>query len=178
MVSFEFEEVARCGSSHGVNGGIKFAGEEDALERCLSLGYVFVLMEDGSPVPFKIRSVDQKSSFILFFDTIDSPEEAKRLSDRPILLPIGSESKNLMDSDASDSWGKDFVGFELFDKESGRIARIVDVMQYPGQVMAEMEEGELIPLHDDLILKIEPENKKITVSLASGIWSQGPDSLK
>lgn len=175
MVSFEFEEVARCGSSYGVNGGIKFAGEDEVLERCLALGFVFILMEDGSPVPFRIRSVDQKSNFILFLDTVDSPEGAKRLSDRPILLPLDHENED-WDSGAPQSWGADFIGYDLYDEESGRSAGIVDVMQYPGQVMAKMEGGELIPLHDDLIVEIEPENKKITVSLASGIWSQGTDS--
>jgi len=171
MVSFEFEEVARCGSSYGVQGGIKFAGEEDQLERCLSRGFLFILMEDGSPVPFRIRSVDQKGQTILFLDTVDSPEKAKRLSDRPILLPLDEEGfteKHLV----SEELGVGLIGFTMYDEESHHTDVIADVLEYPGQWMAQMKGGQLIPLHDDLIVEIDTENKKITVSLASGIWSQ------
>ncbi|SRR6056297_474230 len=170
MVSFEFEEIARCGSSYGVKGGIKFAGEESELERCLEEGFVFIRLEDGSPVPFRIRSVEHKASYILYLETIETPEQAKELSDRPILLPKDSKSK--ANKDKSKNTYADLIGFELYDTESEKKSRIVDVLDYPGQTMAIMEAGELIPLHDDLIIEIEPENKKITVSLADGIWAQ------
>ena len=168
MVSFEFEQVARCGSSHGVKGGIKFAGEEAELERCIDEGFVFIRLSDGSPVPFRVQSVDRKGAFILFLETIDSPEKAKELSDRPILLPIHKNRQALR----SDGVNVDLHGFELFDEASGTRAQIVEVLDYPGQLMAKMEGGQLIPLHEDLIVKIEPEKQKITVSLALGIWSQ------
>lgn len=174
MVSFDFEEVARCGSSYGVKGGIKFAGEEEDLERCMIEEFVFIRLADGSPVPFRIRSVEHKSNYIIYLETIDSPEQAKELADRPILLPIHPGSANQAPLD--DTTYEGLRGFELHDLESGKSSRIIEVLDYPGQTMAKMEEGQLIPLHKDLIREIDTANERITVSLAEGIWSQSNNS--
>ena len=170
MVKYDFEEVAKCGSSHGVKGGLVFAGSEEELERCLSLGFLFIRMRDGSPVPFQIRSVEYKSDYIIYLDTVDNPEKAKVLSNRPILFPRDTEDVESFPPAFNSSYS-DLVGYELHDETSDRHATIEQILDYPGQVMAELDSGEIIPLQEDLIVKIDRESKKITVSLATGIWN-------
>ncbi|NBB89217.1 MAG: hypothetical protein GVX96_05475 [Bacteroidetes bacterium] len=170
MVKYDFEEIARCGSSHGVNGGFVFAGDEEVLEQCLGLGFLFIRMKDGSPVPFQIESVEYKGEFIVFLDTIDNPEKAKILANRPILFPKNTEDIESIPM-ASESPYEDLVGYQLYDETSGRRVVIKNILRYPGQTMAEIDSGELIPIQDNLIVEIDRQSEKITVSLATGIWN-------
>lgn len=170
---FQFAEIARCGSSHGVSGGIKFAGTEEALEACLEHGFLLIRLKDGSPVPFRIVELEKKSDFVVYLDQIDTPEQAKTLAGQPILLPR-EDAKRLAEKSGSGLSGlAACAGYEIQDRTSGRSGVIAKIEQYPSQLMAILSQGQMIPLHDELVDEIDHDKQKITVSLAEGLWEEG-----
>jgi 16S rRNA processing protein RimM len=170
MVIFQFKEVARCGSSHGVSGGIKFAGSEEALEACLQHGYLIIRLKDGSPVPFRIVELEKKADFVIYLDKIKSPEQAKTLAGQAILLPR-EDAIRLAEKLGNDKSGlAACTGYKIYDTTSDRSGVIVEIEQYPSQLMAIVAGGQMIPLHDELVDEIDHDKQKITVSLAEGLW--------
>jgi 16S rRNA processing protein RimM len=63
-------------------------------------------------------------------------------------------------------------GYTLFDDVEGEIAVIEEVASYPQQEIAYIyykDRTILIPLNEDLILNVDKEAKKVTMSLPDGI---------
>ena len=59
---------------------------------------------------------------------------------------------------------QDLVGFEMID-ETGSIGRIAQVDESTINTLAILEDGRMIPLHEDFIVVIDPDAQEIHVRL-------------
>lgn len=125
---------------------------------------VFVVI-DGIPVPFFTRDAFSPSPgmLVISFDDYLTSESVSSLK--------GCEVRIAGEAEESDGLAS-LNGFMLTDSNSGFSGTITSVLQNPGQLLAVVNApgGEIfVPLHPDLIVRIDRKRKSIEMSLPEGL---------
>ena len=125
--------------------------------------FLFIKIQ-GQFIPYKMIGIkgkdDEPILTLEFIDTFDKTEEiiAKEVFTDKEVLPEESELT--------------FIGFQVIDKYLGAIGIVQDIVEMPQQLMLLVPyNGELkyIPLVDDFIDYISPEDKEIVLILPDGL---------
>jgi 16S rRNA processing protein RimM len=116
-------------------------------------------------VPFFIESiVIRKQQAIIRFEDIDTFEKARELIGKDLYLPL---------SLAPEEDDLDILkGFTVIDKQKGELGILEKVLDYPGQLVAQVKSGEkelLFPLNENLITRIDKKKKQLFVDLPEGL---------
>ena len=157
------QKVAKVLKSNGTDGELLisfFAMDPEDLEITEP---VFILF-DGLPVPFFVQSLRRRgqNKALVHLNGIFDLKDCEEVCGKDIYLPA--------DADAAYGEG-DFsflVGWELRDagKSLGRIADFVDI---PGNPCLELEDGRLVPLHEDFITAVDEDSTVVEMELPSGL---------
>ena len=164
--------VAKVIKSFGTDGGvlIRFApGTQNKLNKKRPVFIYF----DGLPVPFFIDEIEPKGAEKAFvkLGNINSLELAAEIEGEIVYL---EETKAKSVSGKRSFSGGDLVGMQIIDSGDSLIGIIATFYDYPGNPCIGIktsgsERESLLPLHDDLIIKADLENGKITLDLPEGI---------
>lgn len=157
------QKVAKVLKSNGTDGELLvsfFAMDPEDLEISEP---VFILF-DGLPVPFFVQSLRRRgqNKALVHLNGIFDLKDCEEVCGKDIYLP----------ADAEAAYGEgDFsflVGWELRDagKSLGRIADFVDI---PGNPCLELEDGRLVPLHEDFITAVDEDSAVVEMELPSGL---------
>ncbi|MGK0391104.1 MAG: 16S rRNA processing protein RimM [Maribacter sp.] len=167
----ELIEIGKTLKSHGVDGDLRFAIEDEYLEDFLSVEVVF-LQQKGQPVPYFINEI-KGIHLVVDLDEVDDKETAKKLAAKKVLIRKGDlipeEEKTYVPV------GLEYdpvIGFLLIDTERGEIGRILEIEEYPQQEMALVEyktKEIMIPMNGSFIQSIDKKEKKIIMSLPEGM---------
>ncbi len=164
--------IGKTGKTHGVHGELKVFIEEAYLED-FARAKLLYLQISGKPIPFFIENMRTGMTPILHFEDVKNREEAQKLVGKAIMIP---ENEVLKEDERE--WEVEGLhysylqGFTLYDKELGLIGVIEEVVEFPQQEMAVVnyEQRELfIPLNEQLIAKVEKEQKNIYLNLPEGL---------
>ena len=151
-------EFAKVLKSNGTEGdlliGIRDVGfDEIDLKEPVYIDF------DGLPVPFFIASLTPKgtSKAVVHLVDVDSLRDAEEMAGRSFsvdYLEYGEDEE-------------DFTGWTLLDK--GKVFGTVDGVEYiPGNPCLCIGDM-MIPLHEDLILSCDPEQKILDMDLPEGL---------
>ena len=157
------QKIAKVLKSNGTAGELLisfFAMDPEDLEITEP---VFILF-DGLPVPFFVQSLRRRgqNKALVHLNGIFDLKDCEEVCGKDIYLP----------ADAEAAYGEgDFsflVGWELRDagKSLGRIADFVDI---PGNPCLELEDGRLVPLHEDFITAVDEDAAVVEMELPSGL---------
>ena len=157
------QKIAKVLKSNGTDGELLvsfFAMDPEDLE---ITDPVFILF-DGLPVPFFVQSLRRRgqNKALVHLNGIFDLKDCEEVCGKDIYLP----------ADAEAAYGEgDFsflVGWELRDagKSLGRIADFVDI---PGNPCLELEDGRLVPLHEDFITAVDEDSAVVEMELPSGL---------
>ncbi len=157
------QKIAKVLKSNGTDGELLisfFAMDPEDLEITEP---VFILF-DGLPVPFFVQSLHRRgqNKALVHLNGIYDLKDCEEVCGKDIYLP----------ADAEAAYGEgDFsflVGWELRDagKSLGRIADFVDI---PGNPCLELEDGRLVPLHEDFITAVDEDAAVVEMELPSGL---------
>ena len=157
------QKIAKVLKSNGTDGELLisfFAMDPEDLEISEP---VFILF-DGLPVPFFVQSLRRRgqNKALVHLNGIFDLKDCEEVCGKDIYLP----------ADAEAAYGEgDFsflVGWELRDagKSLGRIADFVDI---PGNPCLELEDGRLVPLHEDFITAVDEDSTVVEMELPSGL---------
>ena len=157
------QKIAKVLKSNGTDGELLisfFAMDPEDLEITEP---VFILF-DGLPVPFFVQSLRRRgqNKALVHLNGIFDLKDCEEVCGKDIYLP----------ADAEAAYGEgDFsflVGWELRDagKSLGRIADFVDI---PGNPCLELEDGRLVPLHEDFITAVDEYSAVVEMELPSGL---------
>ena len=132
---------------------------------------VFIFM-DGTPVPFFIESLTPRgnSKAIVKLAGIDSGSDAEEIAGQPVYADKESIGETYGDEDDMSF----LIGWSLYNATSDNIGEITDFMDIPGNpcIIAGTKKGAVtIPLHEDLIISIDPESRSITMDIPDGLLS-------
>ena len=151
-----------------LNGTITIKITNPFIDDIHDMESVFVEI-DGRPVPFFIDESNLQSYDLLNLKLTDydTAEKIKEFKGCKVFLTSGNESEL-----HSDSY-EDLTGFGVFDENENKIGVVGSVIQNPQQwllsILSASGKEILLPLHEDLIIRIDDSTKIITIKIPDGL---------
>ena len=130
----------------------------------------YLLIEDrGNLIPYFVeyQKISGDKMFVQLQD-VNKMEQAVVFLGKAVFLP----NELLPQLEDNEFYYKEIIGFKLIDAEKGEIGAISDVLEYPTQAVIQvMKDGKeiLIPIHDDIIQKIDKEAKILNINAPEGL---------
>ena len=154
-------QVAKVLKSNGTDGGL-LLGFRDVAPEDIDLKEPVFIYFDGLPVPFFMDSFTQRGydKAIVHLTGIKTLADAEEVVGREVFAEVE-------DSGDGDESLEDFIGWKLYDG-SRLVGEISDIEDIPGNPCVYVGES-MIPLHEDLIVSVDPERQEIRMELPEGL---------
>ena len=167
----DFLQIARVLKSNGTEGEVLVGFREISPEDLNLKEQVFIEF-DGLPVPFFIESFNRRgtSRALMKLTGIKTLQDAEEIAGRPVLAPRSS-IQDYEDGDDSLTV-EDLVGWTLLDAEGAEVGSITGYEDIPGNPCLYVGSGPgqaMLPLHEDLIIFIDEEERKISMTIPEGL---------
>ena len=163
-----FTLIGHTEKPHGINGELKITIQEAYYGIMPDLETLFLNLK-GKPTPYFIEDLRGGNKLILKLEEIDTREAALPLASQEVLVRT-SELPEL--DDLSTLQFARLVGFALHDKHEGALGTIKEIVTLPFQEMAAIDRNDreiLIPLHKNMIVKIDTKQNIVLMDLPEGI---------
>ena len=170
----ELLAIGQFNAPHGINGEISATLQREVDIKSLKCVIIDI---DGIFVPFFIDGIRGKgsSTLLLTIDGIDSQAQASELTNKTIYALVADLKavQNEVEADDYDSeelYAEQLIGFKATDTSGrldGEISAIDDATENVLFVIEQTDGGTdiLIPVVDDFIAEIDPENRTILFDL-------------
>ena len=180
MAGFDnLQQIAQVLKSNGTDGELVMGFREIAPEDINLKEPVFIVF-DGLPVPFFIESFTKRGNTkaLVRLTDICSMEDVEEIAGKAVYVEEESLPEMSLEEDgyaALIGWlllapaGEDIDEEDMEFEEIGEITDFVDIPNNPC-IEVETENGAvMIPLHEDLILSVDPENLEIVMQIPAGL---------
>jgi 16S rRNA processing protein rimM len=167
----EVFEIGQLLKPHGVKGEI---GAEVDSNVNLSMLKCVVMDVEGILVPFFIESIRQKSSLVWLvkFCDIDSDSQVSQYTHKTIYA-LKSDCEELLPEDSDGMYASDFIGYNVLLNDGSLIGTIADVNDDTANTLFVIEAPSgtplLIPVAQDYILDVIPDQKIMVMDLPTGL---------
>ena len=126
-----------------------------------------ILLLDGIFVPFRVEDWRGKGADSLIFQLkgVDTEAKALRLVNAEAYMlrsDLDEEAEEMM------TW-QDLKGYEVFNVAHDVQGRVAAVDESTINTLLELEDGRLLPVHEDLIIEIDEPHKRIILDLPEGL---------
>lgn len=167
----DYFHLGKALKSHGTGGQLRLLVEDRFKSYLSPEAFVFFDL-DGSKVPFRITDAEDAQHFVVTLDDVKSKDASDLLSGKEIYIPLHLVKSRHQRSprNLKEQWA-DYSIINQADQQSYAILR---TEEYPQQLMAVIASGDrevLIPLHDQLILEIDHDQKHILMDFPEGLLS-------
>ena len=165
-------EVGRFNKPHGIKGEISVSITAD-----IDLDDVQCVIApiDGIFVPFFLQTVRPKTAdtSLITIDGIDSEEKAQGLTNRSLFILRSDLPDDEDDNDEDGFYASDLIGFKINDMPHGTIGEISDINDSTQNILFIVKKPDgkelMIPVADEFILSIDPENETVNTDIPSDI---------
>jgi 16S rRNA processing protein RimM len=163
---FELGYIER---SHGVDGAFVAVFDVDQPQRYHKIDALFI--ERGAQlVPYLVRhiSTGKGNKFVISVEGVRSEVEAMALKGSVLYLPEAVLPKLKPDQ----FYFHELVGCKVEDAELGSLGTITEIFSLPNQTLMAMDwQGSevLIPVHDDIVKRLDRTNKVVKTALPEGL---------
>ncbi len=160
-------QIARILKSNGTDGEVLMGfrgilpGDIDAEEP------VFIRM-DGLPVPFFMESFKVRGSdkALVHFYGVDSLEDAEEIAGKDVFADASEyEDEEEDDLSAIEGW----TLLHEDGREAGIISGFEDIPGNPCLYVETPDGQAMIPFHEDLVLSVDSENRRISMTIPDGL---------
>lgn len=170
------QQIAQVLKSNGTDGELVMGFREIAPED-ISLNEPVFIVFDGLPVPFFIESFSKRgnSKALVRLTDICSMEDAEELAGKAVYV----KEESLPEMTLEDDGYAALIGWLLLapvdDDPEGdlmEVGEITDFIDIPNNPCIEVDTKNgavMIPLHEDLILSVDPENLEIIMQIPAGL---------
>jgi len=164
-----FYYLGKITKLYSYKGELVFYFDVDDISEYNGLDAVFIDIK-GDVIPFiieKISFTKGNTATVKLMD-IDNEVEAKKVVNSSLYLPIESLPK----LDGNKFYFHEVIGFEIFDKEHGRVGVVERIIDDTAQPIFEIKDEYteiLLPIVDHFIDKINREEKRIDVIFPEGL---------
>ena len=182
--SDNLQQIAQVLKSNGTDGELVMGFREIAPEDINLNEPVFIIF-DGLPVPFYIESFAKRGNTkaLVRLTDICSMEDVEEIAGKPVYIEEGQFPEMSLEEDGYAA----LVGWMvltpasviLSDSEESpeemelyEVGEITDFLDIPNNpcIEVETENGAImIPLHEDLILSLDPEYQEIIMQIPAGL---------
>ncbi len=177
------QQIASVLKSNGTDGELVMSFREIAPEDINPKEPVFIIF-DGLPVPFCIESITKRGNTkaLVRLTDVCNMEDAEEIVGKTIYI----ENSNLPEMSLEEDGYAALIGWTLLmpDGEEGvelgenteliEVGEISDFIDIPNNPCLEVETENgavMIPLHEDLILSVDPEYQEIIMQIPTGLIS-------
>jgi 16S rRNA processing protein RimM len=178
MAGYEnLQQIAQVLKSNGTDGELVMGFREIAPED-ISLNEPVFIIFDGLPVPFYIESFTKRGNTkaLVRLTDICSMEDVEEIAGKPVYVEADSLPEMSLEEDGYAA----LVGWMVLTPEKAEdpdsdlyeIGEITDFIDIPNNpcIEVETENGAImIPLHEDLILSVDPEYQEIIMQIPAGL---------
>ncbi len=163
-----FVRVASLGKTKGIDGAVKLKANEALLEQIVNKDFLFVEV-DGNKVPMRVADYEVSGDLYVYFDGLRTKEEASIVVGRKVYLP--EDQFQPVTEVTSDLEYAYLEGYTMLSEDT-EVGSIVEVREFPQQEIAVVDASQgqvMIPIHQDLIIKIDEAAKRIWMQLPQGL---------
>lgn len=155
-------QVAKVLKSNGTDGGLLWGFRGTDPEDIDTTEPVFIYF-DELPVPFFIQSLTRKGTdkAIVYLNDVNSLKDAEELAGRAVFIDSDTD-----DTDAEEDLSA-LIGWTL--KGVGPVTDFIDISANPCIEVKTGKGSVLVPLHKDLIVKMNSRSKVLEMDLPEGI---------
>lgn len=167
----EYITIGYTKKTFGVKGGLKVHIEPQFFEVLIKT-HVLFLNINNKPTPFFIEGIEETNAIVLYFEDVNSKEEAHPYCAKEILLRAEDLKDVPLEVPASESGYQQYVGFQIIAKGVGEIGKIEEIAVLPEQHLAIITyKGKevLIPLNEQFIQSVDTNKKQLQLSLPEGL---------
>ncbi len=173
------QQVAQVLKSNGTDGELVMGFREIAPED-INLNEPVFIVFDGLPVPFYIESFTKRgnSKALVRLTDINSMEDVEEIAGKAVYI----EEDNLPEMSLEEDGYAALIGWMLLTPEGegplddeteftevGEISDFIDIPNNPC-LEVETENGAvMIPLHEDLIISVDPEYQELVMQIPAGL---------
>ncbi|QCR24573.1 ribosome maturation factor RimM [Pontibacter sp. SGAir0037] len=155
--------------THGIKGQVVAFFDVDYPEDYEDLESVF-LEQGGRLIPFFIDSMEpqQKGRFIIQFEDVKTVEQANKLRNTALYLPLDE----LPELDEDQFYFHEVIGYKVQDETHGALGIVKEFYDMPQQQLMAMEylgQEMLIPVIDEIFLRADHEARQLHVRLPEGL---------
>lgn len=157
--------------THGLKGEIHIQIDE-LYENFIKREAVLFFNLDGNDVPYFIEKKSLKDLSLVKFKEVNSPEEAKLLCHQEFYI----DRSRLTNDDFGSNIKEDqfsLIDFEIIDSTSHKTGRIINIEEFPHQLMALVaidSNQYYLPLREEWILEMDESKKQIHMNLPEGMF--------
>jgi len=160
--------IGKITKVNGFEGAVTVKTGRSFTGKIPQAGPVFLEIE-GRPVPFFVEHSEMLANdlYRVKFEDYNSAEKVKEFAGCNILVTStqGTGCRN--------SSSENLAGFLLESEEGITLGIITEIIENPGQLLLKAldknDREYLIPLHEDLIVSIDPGSKKIIMTIPEGL---------
>ena len=153
--------IGRITRTHGKRGEIQCLTSNEYWDNAEAT--FLILSIDNILVPFRVLDWRGKGSDSLIFqiDRVTDEQMAQQLvgCQAYMLASDLNEEDELMPT-----W-QSLTGYSVLDTDQGELGTIIHVDETTINTLVTLDNDQLIPLHEDFIINIEPEKKLLTICL-------------
>jgi 16S rRNA processing protein RimM len=153
--------IGRLTRTHGKRGELQCLMSNEYWDNADAT--FLILKLDNIFVPFRVLDWRGKGSDSLIFqlDNITDEQEAQRL--------IGTEAFMLLsdmnqEDELMPTW-QSLVGYRVMDTDQGELGTVDQVDETTINTLITLNDGRLIPIHEDFIIDINANDKLLTICL-------------
>ena len=171
------QQIAQVLKSNGTDGELVMGFREIAPED-INLNEPVFIFFDGLPVPFFIESFTKRGNTkaLVRLTDICSMEDVEEIAGKAVYI----EEDNLPEMSLEEDGYAALIGWMVLTPEDAsdmdsdlyEIGEITDFIDIPNNpcIEVETENGAImIPLHEDLILSLDPEYQEIIMQIPAGL---------
>ncbi len=163
-------KIGYISKTHGLKGEVNFHFTDDIFDTTDS-PYLLIRV-DGIIVPFFIETIRFRSdtTAIVKFEDIDTSEQAQLLLGNDVMF----ERSKANSGETDELTLQYFIGFTVVDQSGEEKGVITDVDDQTENWLfkLEAEDGQTyyIPAHEEFIVSMDHDEKKMVMNLPEGIW--------
>ena len=164
-------KVGKIVNTHSLRGEVKVISSTDFEEQRFEKG-TELLITRGNQVVKEVTVESyrtHKNNLLVKFVGIDSIEEAEKIKN----LQIKIDSENIGELEENEFYFHEIIGCEVFDENGKSLGEISEILT-PGAndvwvIKSQNGKEILIPYIEDVVKKIDVENKKIDIEVMEGL---------
>ncbi|MEN7548642.1 ribosome maturation factor RimM [Rapidithrix thailandica] len=168
MKKDECFELGYITKTHGLEGEVSAVFDVDIPEHYADIESVFIEIQNQL-VPYFIEYIHSANNrLIVKFEEIDGVEQANPLKNKKLYLPL----KALPELDEDQYYYHELIDYSIHDQGLGELGTVENVFDMGSQMLIAMiYKGKevLIPIQDDIVKKVDKQQKVIETALPEGL---------
>lgn len=153
--------IGRLTRTHGKRGELQCLMNNEYWDNAEA--NFLILKLDNILVPFRVIDWRGKGSDHLIFqlDNITDEQEAQRLIGAEAFMLISDMNQ---EDELLPTW-QSLIGYRVVDTDQGDLGIVEEVDETTINTLITLNDGRLIPIHEDFIIDINAEDKQLTICL-------------